>query len=241
MALEVQKLTLSELHTEIRRRMGETTEATSHMTDAEITIQIQLYQQGLTAKVSGLAGRPVMLDMYRTEINSAGTGDSNLTVASGSSTVELPINYDHYISFWDKTQGRPIRVVENVDRFYREKFFKAFEDTNRVGAPRYIEILDFRDVSANTNPPAGTDWKRYATLWPSTPSGITPSIKMTYYRVPHAITSDSDTGDIDYRYQDLLIYGPLLSILRSDDPAYERYQAAEKELLAGLVSTARAV
>jgi len=241
MPITIEKLSLSEIHTEVRRRIGETTEATSHVSDAVITIQVNLYLQGLSAKVAGIVGAPIKLDMYRTEINSAGTGDSNLTVASGSSTVELPINYDHYISFWDKTHGRPIRVVQNVDRFYREKYFKLFEDTNRTGPPRYIEILDFRDVSANTSPPIGTDWKRYATLWPATTSGVTPSIKMTYYRLPHELVGDTETVDIDTQFQDLAIIGPMLEIMRSDDPAYDRYLAQEEKLLKGLALTARAV
>jgi hypothetical protein len=247
--LAILQLTLADIRDEIRRRVGEksgtVTTGTPHLTDAELLRQVNMYMQrlprrvsalssehfphrfrprSLTSPTSGVAGE-LKLDMWHT------FGD--LTETSGSSTVHLPVDYDKYESFWDQTNGRELKVVSGVEKYWRKRKYHRRADTNRVGPPEAIEIMDFVSNS-------GT-WQRRALLHPDTPSGVTPDIRMYYWRLPAVMASDSDKPDIDIKCQDLTIYGPILDFYREDDPAYERYLALERELLAGLSVTAMAV
>ena len=213
--MAILQLTLANLHDEINLRVWGSTSPTNSWGDTALTRQINLYLQRLgrrTAQV--LQGEGVQIidgllhfDMWRTV--------GVLTETSGSSTVHFPVDYDHYISFYDITHGRKLDVIENVDKYYIDQF-KWRENTahglaTRPGPPEAIEILGFADI------------------------------RLTYYRLPATVSSDSDEPDVDIKYQELLIYGPILEVLRDDDPSYERYVAAEKELLLGLAKTARAV
>ena len=235
--MAILQLTLANLHDEINLRVWGSTSPTNSWGDTALTRQINLYLQSLGRKTAQvLQGEGVQIpegvlhfDMWRTV--------GALTETSGSSTVHFPVDYDHYISFYDITHGRKLDVIENVDKYYIDQF-KWRENTahglaTRPGPPEAIEILGFEDN--------GGTWQRKGTIWPATVSGVTPNIRLTYYRLPATVSSDSDEPDIDIKYQELLIYGPILEILRDDDPSYIRYVETEKDLLLGLAKTARAV
>jgi hypothetical protein len=229
--LAILQLTLADIRDEIRRRAGEksgtVTTGTPYLTNAELLRQVNMYMQRLPRRVSALSGdaSELKLDMWHTF--------TDLAEAGGDSTVYLPTDYDRYESFWDQANGRELKVVSGVEKYWRKRKYHRRADTDRVGPPEAIEILDFVSNS-------GT-WQRRALLHPDTPSGDTPDIRMYYWRLPAVMSADSDKPDIDIKYQDLTIYGPILDFFRDDDPAYDRYMALERELLLGLSKTAMAI
>ena len=229
--MAILQLTLANCRDEIRRRIGERTGGTTisnpNVSDAELTRQINLYLQRLPRRTAQLTQSPreIKFDMWRTF--------SDLTETAGSSTVYLPVDYDRFISFWDKTNGDKLMVVKDVEKYYRKRKHLDRADTDRTGPPEAIEILGFASNS-------GT-WQRKALLHPNTASGVTPDIRITYWRLPATVSSDSDTLDLDIKYQDVAIYGPLLEFYRDDDPAYQRYEALEREILIGLAKTASVI
>jgi hypothetical protein len=200
--------------------------------DTVLNSYINNYLQSLTHRVTSLLRQRreigpderIGLEMWRT--------DGSLTETEASSTVHFPVDYDHYISFWDRTHGRKINPIENVDKYWRSKFLDR-NDTDRTGPTEWIEIQGFVD---NRN-----IWQRTGQLWPRVVAGVTPDIQLTYYRLPAIVSVDADEPDIDIKYQNLLIYGPIQELLRDNRPSYERYVERERELLLGLAATAKSI
>jgi len=230
-------LTLANIHDEIRRRFGETDTSNTSITDTEITRQVNQYTQRLPARASQLGrelglvadGKTMRFDMWRTSTNSTTSpGPSNLIVTAGSQNIDFPNDYDHWISFYDRTHTKPIYVVEEVSRWLYEELRDA-----PSGPTKAVEIRGF--VSGN-----GSVWRRRGQLWPSVTSGVTPSIEMLYWRLPADLESDGDTLDIDHKYVMLPIYGAMLEVLRDDDPAYTRYERMEAGMLVDLARSGRA-
>jgi len=232
--MAILQLTLALTHDELNLRAYGDVAPQNGVGDTVLTRYINNYLQSLSHRLAQVMieqellapGQRIGLDMWRT--------DGALTETSGSSLVHFPIDYDHWISFWDRTHGRVIQPIENVDKYWRSKFLTgALEDTDRAEPNQYIEIFGFVD---NSNV-----WQRSGQLWPRTAASTTPDIQLTYYRLPATVSSDADEPDIDIKYQNLLIYGPIQELLRDNRPSYDRYVVREKELLAGLASTARAI
>ena len=86
------------------------------------------------------------------------------------------------------------------------------------------------------------DGRGRGTLYPATASGATPSIRLTYYRLPTAMPGDSpetEFPDIDPKYQDLTIYGSVVELSRNTGFEFDRYAGIEREMLLDLASTAK--
>jgi len=173
--------------------------------------------------------KTIRFDMWRTSIDSttvaAGT---SLVTAAGSSTIDFPANYDHWISFYDITHKKPIYPIEEVSRWFYEELRDA-----PAGPTKGIEILGMVSGGSST-------WRRRARLRPDVAATVTPSIEMVYWRLPTDLSTATSELDIDYKYAMLGINGPMLELLRPDDPAYERYLTLEKSMLMDLARTGKA-
>jgi len=154
----------------------------------------------------------LFLPFYRTS--------GSLTTSSGSATAYFPEDYDGLISLWDSTESRPLQVVDNPTKYHYQL---------RKKPPGPIEYVILQGNVLN-----GSTWQRQATLYPSPPTGTTPSIAIEYYRLPATMdVSDPDNAypDIDPEFQDVLIVGVTAELMRADDPRYEDYRTKETELL----------
>ena len=237
--MAVQRLTLANIITEILQISGfSTSDDAPWETDAALIRKINMTTQKIPQKVAAImaaqrkdveAGR-CKLSMWKSSASAtASSGSGNLVVSSGSATVELPDDYDHWISFYDTTEEKFFYPIVKTQQ---ERFRRLMRKPN--GPPEAIEIQGM----------GGSNWQRQARLLPAPPSGVTPAFDLDYYRHP-AIMPGSDTSgeypDTDYDFQYLWVLMPLLDILRVDDAAYSRYQEQEKEMLLELAATARAV
>jgi hypothetical protein len=167
----------------------------------------------------------IHLDMWRT--------NANLTTTSGSSTAHLPTDYDHWISFWDNTHSKRIYPVEDTHRWQR----KSTRFRDRGAGP--TEAIEIKGGVTNSS-----TWVRVAELLPSVVSGVTPSIRMDYWRLPAKIVgsdTSSEYPDIDVKWEELLVVGTSKNLLRNDDPLYDRYDDAEKTMLFELARAAGAM
>jgi len=104
-----------------------------------------------------------------------------------------------------------------------------------AGPPEAYELLGY----ATSN----SIWVSQATLYPSTPSSSTPTLTLTGFRKPTALTSQSTPSttefpDIDPRYEELAILGPIVTILTPDDPTVALFASQEQSLISQLASTA---
>lgn len=230
--MAVLRLTLANLETEILRLTGyDASTDAPWATQANLYRIINIYGQRLPMRLTQVARQlgvvgpadTARFDMWRTV--------ANLTTSSGSSNVDFPTDYDHWISFYDNTNARRVDPVENVDKYH----IKKLRD-KAAGPPEAIEIMGFLTSGAN--------WVRRGILYPDTASGVTPSISCTYWRLPAIFAGAAPTTeypDADYKYHALWIYGPMCEILRNSGPSYDRFQAIELELLTDLALTARAM
>ena len=200
--------------------------------------RINEYGQRLPMRLNEIAAQigmqvPIHFDYLKTTANSSTSGTTVPVVSAGSSTIYMPTDYDHYMSFYDITNKRPIHVIENVDKWHYEELIKV-----PTGPPQYIEIMGFTtDGSSN--------WRRSGTLYPATVSGVTPSIRLHYWRLPAIMAGTgpaTEYPDIDPKYESLFIYGPVCELTRSIDPdTYAAYSMLEKELLTQMVMTSRSL
>lgn len=190
--------------------------------------------QSIPIKVGMLlkTNQPVLIDFWRTKVNSATTG-SSLVIAASSSTAYLPIDYYHYASFYDLTAKRPIPVIISTGRGQRN-----IDNLRKkpAGPPEAIEILDM-----TTN---GTYWQRKAQLVPDTPSGVTPSVELVYYRVPASMPGSNPNAeypDAPVEFHPLWIYGTIVELMARSDPNFDRYKNLHDELISALSIQARVV
>jgi len=231
--MAVQRLTLAQLETAILEAMGYASSSVAPWNNAAtLYLRINDYMQRLPQKIADrvndlrsqgmripYSGVP-RFDMWRS------TG--NMTTASGNSTVFFPTDYDHYVGFWDATNNRTIDPISDVERFHID-LKKA-----PAGPPEAIEILGFV-----TN---GSTWVRQGKMYPSTVSGTTPSISLTYWRIPANMPGNNAAAeypDIDPKWESLPIYGTITDIARPSAPEYDRYTALENALLMQLAMTAK--
>lgn len=236
--MAAQRSTVADLITEIRRIMGEPNAARSHITDANILKVMNRYLQHLSVRAAGMLkseglsvkDSTLHLDMWRESWTSGvGGAEDKLVVASGSSTVNLPSNYDHFISFYDLTHKRHIPVVSLLDT----ENTKIEELLKKSAGPiEAIEIFGYTE---------DTQWFRTARLYPDIPSGITPSIRLEGWRLPAAAETTAEYPDIDIKHEWLLVVGTAAEIMRKDDPNYDRYQQMEASYMLPLAASARTI
>lgn len=232
--MAVQRLTLTNLIAQIRIAIAEPTAARSKVTDAEIAQIVNGTGSRIGLKVAAMLrasgkvdAQEIHLDMYRTVTTSATTG-TGLVCAAATSTGYLPVDYDHYVSFYNLTDNKPMPVVSDVSRYHAIR-------SKTAGPSECIEILDFTtDDSSN--------WRRQFKIWPPVATAVTPSIELVYWRIPASManaTPSAEYPDTDTKYQWLWVYDPVLELMRPDYPSYERYKGFADELLTGLAATAR--
>ena len=221
-------LTAEEIELEVLRIAGfrQSSRAPWHTTERLLSI-MNGYGQRLGMKLNGVArslgivgvGEVARFDMWRTV--------ADLTIKAGQQVGYLPGDYDHYVSFWDSTNRKRIDVIQDVDKFHPGL------RTMPAGAPEYVEILDFVPYEGEVC--------RQVKVHPATESGITPSISVTYWRLPRAMNDLVDSPDCDPKYGQLWIYGTACEVLRPGDGGFARYQALEAEMLNELAATAKAI
>lgn len=249
MAIDI--LTGSEVLAEVRRRFGETTAATSSVTDNEIYALGNLYLQRLTRRMSQvLQGEghqigqgALKLDCWVTVLNSTTASSAdNLKVTAATQQVGFPQNFDHPISLIDRNTGKKVHFVTQVNKYWLDRFQFGLDnagvdpgyDTDvysvRTGPPEYMELLGMATVDSS--------FRVEGKIWPAVPTGVTPNLELTYYRIPATIAAGTAL-DIDPKFQDLVIDGTVLSLLRDDDPVYERYLESERNMILELAKTAK--
>jgi hypothetical protein len=187
------------------------------------TVARELAVQGLI-KTDAL---PIHMDMWHTDATSATTG-TGLRIAASASTVYLPIDFDYPIAFYDITGKRSIHIIEDPDKWLDDEIVQA-----PPGVPKRIHIQGYCLD--------GTDWRRQAVLYPSTVSGVTPSIRLSYYRLPAIMpgtTASAEYPDIDPKYESIVIYGPICDLARNTGFEYDRYSKLEREMLVEMCLTA---
>lgn len=231
----VQRLTLSQIETDILRITGYSASTLAPwLTSANLYLRVNAYIQALPVKLAQLVsvlresgkmppgGGVPRWDMWRTE----GTVDCK----AGVSQAVLPEDYDTYVSFWNALSNDPIDVVENVAKYHIHLKKKP------AGPIEAVEIMgSIPQMSAPMT-------KRVLNLYP-TPS-VDQAIQLVYWRIPRAMPGSSATTEYpdipDPRYEQLAVFGPAVELLRPNDPDYERYLAAEQNLLRDAALTARA-
>ena len=216
--------------------MGEPDASRSHITDANIVKVMNRYIQQLPTRAAmllrqeGISVKESTLhfDMWRDQWTSTVTpGSDSLVVTAGSSTVNLPDNYDHFISFYDLTHKKHIPVISLAD----SENIKIEELLNKpAGPPEAIEIYGYTE---------DTLWFRTAKLFPDVPSGVTPSLRLEGWRLPAAAGTVDEYPDIDIKHEWLLVIGTAAEMMRKDDPNYDRYRQLEVEYMLPLAASAR--
>ena len=225
--MAIDRLSLTMLRVMIRRAIGEPDSADSILTDAQLTDTINAYSLNISFKATRLHQQRD--PRYRGVVRFGQWRDvATITGTSGSSTIYLPIDYDQYISFYDETAAtsrHPIYPIVDVNRWFSEGVREA-----PPGPSRRILLLNWE-----LN---GSAWQRRADLWPSVQTGVTPSVVMYYWRLPAALVDSAPTTnfpDADPKFHRLWVVGPVLELMRSNDPTYERWFQEEQALLAQMV------
>jgi len=169
--MAVQRMTLNMIRDQVLNIYGVTAStAAPWTTDANLYEYINRAGQTIPVKVAMVVSpddpsAKVVIDFWRTQATSATTG-SGLMIATSASTGYLPIDFYHHDTFYDLTNKKPLRVIENSASRSRhvENLKKA-----PAGPPEAIEILGMTTNSTN--------WQRMFTIWPSTETGKTPSVQ----------------------------------------------------------------
>ena len=237
--MAITRLSLETLKDQIRVLIGEPDAARSRVADSNTSTDkaslaqfISSYNLVLPQRLALLAqeigsGNPYP-GFWRTRVNSTTTAaTANLVVAAGSQTVNLPDDYLRYISFYDRTNSRPIYTTQEVARWHVDRLRKKPE-----GPPEAIEILGVD---------SGSRWE--ARLWPPTGVGVTPSLELTYWRMPANMpdtTPASEYPDAPPEFHFLWVIGPITLLLATDDPAWSRFREQERELLTQMLRSADA-
>ena len=232
------RLNLSEVRDTIRRIIGEETAAQSQITNANLYIVVNRYAQRIPSRMTTVVRQSGIDLPYGTLRPSMWKTQNGTATGSGVTTASLyllPNDYDHYIAFYDTTAGyqnRVVPVLKDVNKNYPELVNRPYGEPVEA-----VEILDFQSVSSV--------WRRVARRWPGLPTGgVVTDLNLLYYRLPAAMAGtdpDNEYPDTDLKFQDLWVFGPVLELLRKDDPSYERYVALEQELLLDLAYTSKAV
>ena len=231
--MAITRITLRDIEDDILRIMGfSASEKAPWKTSGYLYRIINRYIQNLPIRCAAVMQLPVdagsiRFDMYKTVSNSSGSG-TGLVCTAGSSTVTLPENFDRTISWYDLTEKRQFDEISGADRWFVDALV-----TKPSGSPvEAVELMDF------------VDGRRRGTLYPSIAATVTPSIRLTYYRLATSMpgsSPDSEYPDVDPKYQDLCVCGPVVELARNTGFEFDRYTAMEREYLADLAATARSV
>jgi hypothetical protein len=228
--MAIQRLTLADIENNILEITGyESSTLAPWKTSARLYNRINTYMQRLPQKITALAQNagladptsgPLRFDMWKSTATITGT--------LGSQDVWLPADYDHYISFYDNTNAAPIDPVEEVDKYHLDNLRNA-----DAGPTRAIEILGYALNSAV--------WQRKAKLYPAVEPTLTPSIALTYWRIPASMSAIGDYPDLDPKYEAIVIHGPIRDLARPSSPEYGEWKALEEEILVQMALTARSI
>lgn len=232
--MALQRKTLTQTVTAILEAMGYSASAKAPWaSDAALYLRINEYVQSLPMRMNQVARElamqgvikpnqlPLHHDMWHTDCTSSTSGTTVIKVASGSSAAYMPTDYDAWISIYDVTNKKPVRAIEDPDRFLTEELL-----AKPPGPPQYLHIQGYV-----TN---GSDWRRTCTIYPATLTGVTPSFRMSYYRVPAAFPGASPSAeyaDIDPKYESVVVDGTVCLLARSTGFEYDRFQAREQSAL----------
>jgi hypothetical protein len=124
-----------------------------------------------------------------------------------------------------------VDIVEETDRYFIDSL-----RNKTPGPPEFCEIGGFETAS--------TVWRRKGTLYPATASGVTPSLSLTYWRIPARMAGSSPSSeypDIDPKYEQVIPFGVARELSRSQTPETQRWQELETEILLQMAGTARAI
>lgn len=236
--MAIERLNLTHIVAEIRRNIGEESAARSQISNTS-TDSTNLYrvvnrviQQlpkrlGMILKAEGRSSKQgsAYLDCWRTPLTALSGG------SVGSNVLYTPVDYGHWITFYDNTGAKRLHVVENVDKWH----VTDLKNATATATPTAIEIMGYET--------SGSNFLRRCRVFPVPTGAVTPSVSVEYWRIPaqmDASTPDSVYPDIDPVFQDILVYSGTLEMMRRDDPSYGRFQDKEKEMLTDMAYAARA-
>jgi hypothetical protein len=240
--MAIQRSNASEIVTEIRRLVGQVdSNLSDDLPNTRILSIINRYLQSLTNKVSsflrgegsGIKDGTLKLRFYRkTYVSTTTAAAATFVVTAGGSTIDFPDDIDYIESVYDTTHERELEVAREVNK--RHTMGRRLR-SRPAGPPEAYEPLGYAT--------SGSLWVSQATLRPSTPSGSTPTLTLTGYRKPAALTSQDTPAtdeypDLDPRYEELAILGPVISILTPDDPTVSLFADQEQKMIGQLASTA---
>ena len=236
--MSIERLNLTQIVAEIRRNLGESVAARSHITstntdDTNIYRVVNRIAQQLPKRLGEIErgeGRQtkdgcMYLDCWRTPLTAL------TTEAAGDATLYLPVDYGRYIAFYDNTGAKTLRVVENVDKWH----VAILKAATTAATPKAIEIYGYETKGAN--------FVRRCEVYPGPTGSVTPSVSVTYWRIPAKMdgaSPDSAYPDIDPVFQDIFIYEGTKELMRKDDPMFSRFDEKSMAMLANMAYTARA-
>lgn len=238
--MAVQRLNLTQIEAAILEACGFTSSALAPWgSSATLYVRINTYGQRLPMRLNQVGRElvsqgllppdalPIHLGCWRTVSTSGTSTTTGIQVTAATSLCYMPADYDEYISFYDVTEKRDIPAFSGADKYLSEELVNA-----TPGPARAIELQGFAAESTN--------WRKTGYLYP-TPSG-TPSIRLTYWRLPAVFPGSSpnaEYADIDPRYQDIFVIGPVADLTRPTDPeTYATYSQLEHDMLVDMCLTA---
>jgi hypothetical protein len=239
--MAVQRLTLDQIETAVLQIMGYSESANAPWTSQpNLWKRINEYMQRLPMRLNTVAREmatqgllkptelPLHFDMWLTEATSAATG-TGFKIAASASTAYMPTDFDAVQTCYDLTGKRYVPVVESVDKWMADELTNA-----PPGTPKCIKLLGYALD--------GSDWRRSATIYPSTVSGVTPSMRLAYFRLPAIMVGTLPTAeypDIDPKYGSISIYGTVCDLARGTGFEFTQYAQLEREMLTEMCLTAR--
>jgi len=239
--MAIQRMSLAQIETNVLQLLGYASSAVAPWaSQANFYIRVNQYMQRLPQKATALArsmgiigqtSGPLRFDMWRATATSSTAGAGNIVVAAASATIYFPTDYDKWISLYDATNGKTLDVAEEVDRYHVDRL-----RNKPAGPPEACEILGMAT--------GDSAWRVKATLHPATAAATTPSLILTYWRIPASMAGSSPSSeypDIDAKFEYLAVAGTARDIAPPNHAQIPRLDAIEKEMLVEMALTGRAV
>jgi hypothetical protein len=231
--LAILRISSEQIITEILNITGFSTSADAPWgSDANLLVKINLNAQKIPQKLRQLAmaegkvGRGGIPMWWTTADSTTSSGDGDFTVTSATATGSLPANFDLAISLYDTTHNRFVKIIDT----FATASYRRWREAS-PGPTKAMQLQGWNETA-----------KRQFRLLPDVASGVTPGLRMEYYRLPATMATSSSSvfPDGDYKYHYLWILETVLDVLRHDDPSYDRYLELEKAMLAEMSSYLRA-
>ena len=230
--MAIDRIHTDEIITEILNIIGHTSSAVAPWaSDANLIVKINIAAHRIPGKLrqiavgQGMKGRLAMPMWWTTTDSTPSGGAGDLDTGPGVSTVSFPDDMDLLVSLYDLTNNRFIDVVEVP---YSEKWYRDL----REATPGITKVLHLQGTTTFASTTV-----RDGRLLPDVVAGITPSLRLGYYRLPADLASGSASfPDADTAYHYLWVLETVLDLLRPDTPNYDRYLALEKEMLVEMAS-----